>query len=172
MNSRLYLIAARDPRATYKVLWYCSAENDARLKVDLLLPGAMDIPAIPAHTFDFNNVLNLACAPLSLVLLLKLQAWIQHGEAVETRYRMKQPTDAQDIQQLLVIARRKRIQPRSESYLPSTFIYHAESRAEKFVLSWMGTKEIWTELGFVFPEETATVSSLPRNSRRYRYRLV
>jgi hypothetical protein len=150
LNPRFYRIAARDPSATYTVLWYRIADNGARLKVDLMLPGAMNIPVIPVHTFDTNNLLNLACAPLSLVLLLKLQAWVQHGEADEARYYMKQPTDAQDILELLSVARQKRIQPRSESYFPNLFVSRAESRAEKYVSRYPGTKASWMDLGFVF----------------------
>lgn len=153
LNGSFYLWPARDPRATYTVLWYHIVETDSCLKVDILLPGVLDIPAISFTNFDFDNASGLPCAPLSLVLLLKLQAWVHHGESPDVRYRIKQPTDAQDIKELLQVARTRRLKPRTESFLPNSFISLAESRVEKFVEQYPRTRVEWVAVGFVVPEE-------------------
>lgn len=157
LNSRFYLWPARDPSATYKVLWYHILETDSCLKVDILLPGAMDIPNIPVSKFEFDDHHSLPCAPLSLVLLLKLQAWIHHGESPDVRYRIKQPTDAQDIRELSRVARARRLKPRTESYLPRSFVKRAESRVALLVEQYPSRRSSWVKLGFDVAEASERV---------------
>ncbi|KAF8575829.1 hypothetical protein K439DRAFT_1397847 [Ramaria rubella] len=148
LEPHFYLVDARKRTATYKVLWYHIQETDSRIKVDLLMPGDLDIPAVPLSVIDRSHSSGLPSAPLSHVLLLKLQGWIHHGDAVELRYRRKQPIDVQDVSALLVIARLRGVQPRSESYLPEAFISRAALRVIKYVHSNPNSKEAWKAVGF------------------------
>ncbi|KIJ31453.1 hypothetical protein M422DRAFT_234553 [Sphaerobolus stellatus SS14] len=158
-NSCFYLIPSRTPGATWKVLWYYIKETQSCCKVDILFPGTMDFPDIPVSVIDRSNPYAVPCVPLSALLLLKLQGWIHHGEAVEFRYRSKQPNDAKDIKELLVIARRQHIRPRTEVYLLSTFISEADSRVKTFVTKHPSSRDDWTTLGFSLPEDAFSSNS-------------
>jgi hypothetical protein len=147
LNDRFYLIPARNPRDTYKVLWYCT-DTDARVKVDLLMPGVLGIPSIPPSCITCGNIYSLPCAPLSVVLLLKLQAWVHHGEAVQAHYRLKKPMDERDINALLPIASRMRVRPKMEKSLPESFVRKSESRVEIYVREVPASKNQWKELGY------------------------
>ncbi|KAF8515170.1 hypothetical protein JB92DRAFT_80301 [Gautieria morchelliformis] len=152
LNPKFYLVPSRNPRATYKVLWYHISETDSCLKVDILLPGVLDIPDVPLPDIDRNNNSGLPCAPLSHLLLLKLQGWIHHGESALLRDRLKQPQDVRDVDELLVIAVRRGLKPREEGYLPQSFIRRAELRVEKYVNAYPASRANWIALGFVLPE--------------------
>jgi len=154
VNRKFYLVPSRDPSATYKVLWYkihVYPLGTIRVKVDLLFRGVLDIPDIPLSKIDRTNDSSLPCMPLSPLLILKLQGWIHHGDAIESRYRMKQPADVQDINDLLEIARQRNIRPRSESYLPQSFITRAETRVMKYVKSQPSSRDHWISIGFDLP---------------------
>jgi len=163
LNLAFYLVPARNPGATYEVLWYRFIDTGSCLKVDLLFPGVLNIPSIPASSITTTNSHRLPCAPLLLVLLLKLQAWIHHGEALEFRYRQKKPTDARDILVLLPIACSMNIHLRSESYLPKSFVDVSKSRAEKFAMEQPDARKFWESLGFV--EKVVVVQASRRVNR-------
>jgi len=144
-NSNFFLVPSRDPTATYQVLWYRGAMN-SKIKVDILLPGIMNIPAISPSLIVHKE--GLPVAPLSLVFLLKLQAWSQHGASSETRFRLKQPTDEADIQQLLPILERDRIKPDKDVSLPSSFRKAAVERVQEYVRRRPNSAETWRRIGY------------------------
>lgn len=114
----------------------------------------LDIPPIPPSCITRKNIYSLPCAPLSLVLLLKLQAWVHHGESLLARYYLKKPMDARDIDALLPIAKRMGIEPRTESFLPESFVKTSELRVKKYVQDIPTSTEQWMELGYdVAPKE-------------------
>ena len=145
-NSSFYLVAARTPGATYKVLWY--RNNYGRCKVDLLSPGDMDIPPVPITAIDYPEQ-GKPCAPFMLVFLLKLQAWAQHRDSEEMRFRIKSNTDALDLRTMLPIARTRGLTiRRAEVYLPRSFVASALLRVRRFVQEWPETLGGWGALGF------------------------
>ena len=144
-NSNFFLIPARDPLATYKVLWYRGALN-SRIKVDILLPGVMNIPAISPSLIVRRD--GLPVAPLSLVFLLKLQAWSQHGASSELRFRLKQPMDRVDIQHLLSILERDRVKPGEDASLPASFRRAAVVRVQEYARKHPDSVERWRRLGY------------------------
>jgi len=110
----------------------------------------MDIPEFSASDIDWSNRHRLPCCPLSALLLLKLQGWIHHSEEEEARFRAKQVADVRDINELLVIACRKQIQPREESYLDGEFILSAaEERLEAYLEEYPHTHDRWEQLGLM-----------------------
>jgi hypothetical protein len=144
-NSNFFLVPSRDPTATYEVLWYRGAQN-SRIKVDILLPGVMNIPAISPSRIVHRE--GLPVAPLSLVFLLKLQAWLQHGASSETRFRMKQPMDAADIQQLLPILERDNIKPDEDVSLPPSFRRASAERVQAYVRRRPDSVDTWRRIGY------------------------
>jgi len=145
-NPSFYTVPAKTPGATYRVLWY---DNDfRRCKVDLLFPGDMDIPSVPIANIEYPEQ-GKPCAPFALVFLLKLQAWAQHRDSAEARFRTKSATDALDLRTMLPIAHAKGFGIRRvEAYLPPSFVALVAPRVRRFVEEWPDTLDGWRALGF------------------------
>ena len=142
-----YLFPSMTPGATYKVLWYGTSLS-LRCKVDLLFPGMMNIPWVPVSAIHHPEP-RMPCAPFTLVFLLKLQAWVQHTDSEESRFRLKANTDALDLKAMLPIARSKRVNVRrTEIYLPLPFVASAVLHAKRFAQEWPETLPDWRTLGF------------------------
>jgi len=148
-NSSFYLVMSKTPGATYKVLWYRTSHYSSwRCKVDLLFPGTMNIPSIPSSAIEHPEP-GRPCAPFALVFLLKLQAWVQHRDSEELRFRLKSSTDAMDLRTMLPIARAKGVDiRRTGAHLPPSFVAAAGPRVKRFVREWPETKTEWRALGF------------------------
>ncbi|KAH7878792.1 uncharacterized protein C8R40DRAFT_1086952 [Lentinula edodes] len=185
-NSTFYLIASKDPLATYRVLWFRLAGYRRSCKVDLLLPGTMNIPSVdPSRIYRVGNTRqtdNIYFSVLSAkyplmpflpLLLLKLQAWQDHGESAKLFMRDKQPTDVQDILELLRLAeqnyalsdttgitatvgsdttqiqiKQSSLLKREEPYLPKSFIETAKTRVRKFAQMYPRSEKQWIMIGF------------------------
>ncbi|KAF8813126.1 hypothetical protein BYT27DRAFT_7181703 [Phlegmacium glaucopus] len=65
-------------------------------KVDILLPGVMNLPALPTSMLTQRSSLPLV--PFPVLLLQKLQAWTDHCAATEARYRRKISVDVRDLE--------------------------------------------------------------------------
>lgn len=171
-NPSFYLIPSKKPGATYKVLWYrASYYASSRCKVDLLLPGIMNIPLVPTSAID-RTFPGQPCAPFGVVFLLKLQAWQEHYDSDELRWRIKASTDALDIKRLLPIAVAKGFNvQRAEAYLPPSFMASAASRAKKFAKEWSETRHWWKDLGFSVRGERMSTRMSTRDLVRERYGL-
>jgi len=147
-NPSFYTVPAKTPGATYAVLWYRQYSFSRRCKVDLLFPGDMDIPSVPIANIEYPEQ-GKPCAPFTLVFLLKLQAWAQHLDSTEERFRIKSATDALDLRTMLPIARTRGLSIRRvEAYLPHSFVASAVSRVRRFVGKWPETLDQWRALGF------------------------
>ncbi|KAF8608296.1 hypothetical protein BDV93DRAFT_403282, partial [Ceratobasidium sp. AG-I] len=147
-NSQFYLIPARDPSATYKVLWY-RTNMGIRVKVDLLQPGIMSIPDIFPNEIEYKSTYGrthtqIPIAPFGLVLLLKLQAWAQHRDSTEYRFRDKQYTDVADIDVLLPLAVARRV---TFDSLPETFLREARRRVTEYGRAYPNSRVHWKALG-------------------------
>ncbi|KAI0033602.1 hypothetical protein K488DRAFT_47428 [Vararia minispora EC-137] len=131
-DSDFELRPSRNPRNTYKVVW-CKVPGSSykKCKVDILVPGIMNIPLI--HTSRL------------------LQAWDDHRSASLRRpdLREKQYVDAEDINILLSIARRRGMHRRDGvGYLPSSFLSAADVRVRSYVLSYPQSMTAWKAVGF------------------------
>ncbi|KAJ1306127.1 hypothetical protein OPQ81_010838 [Rhizoctonia solani] len=162
-NPKFYLIPARDPSATYKVLWYRTTLG-TRVKVDLLQPGIMSIPDFSPDLIQHKRYLTyrIPVAPFGLVLLLKLQAWEQHQQSSETRYYTKHYTDAQDINYLLPLAIDAGV---SCDYLPSDFRREARRRVRLYVKSHPISKEHWGKIKLRTSTEASAQVRVATSSR-------
>ncbi|KAG9127706.1 hypothetical protein FRC07_010629 [Ceratobasidium sp. 392] len=147
-DRQFYLVPARDPEATYRVLWYCTPRG-SRVKVDILHPGVMSIP-----DFDPSEITwwgprnsNIPVAPFEVVLLIKLQGWDDHRFSDEPRYFDKHFIDVEHIQDLLELV------PDNcyFDYLPDDFMQTAQERVLSFARLFPHTKSYWKDLGFKVP---------------------
>jgi hypothetical protein len=145
-DASFYTVAAKTPGATYRVLYYRLTGYRRCCKVDILTPGTMNIPAVPARRI--RVIKELPVMPFSGVLFLKLQAWEDHNHDPRAFMRSKQYTDASDIQTLLKIAVRKGLKPAADKWAPDWFIDMAKRRAKRFMAAYGGEKE-WKAIGVV-----------------------
>ncbi|KAJ6627710.1 hypothetical protein B0H10DRAFT_1779135 [Mycena sp. CBHHK59/15] len=149
-DSNFYTIASKDPLATYRVLWYRIGLRRS-CKVDILLPGIMNIPAVPVPRIAVRrSVSNLPLMPFLPLLLLKLQAWMDHREADKFYLRQKQHVDVRDIGDLLELAVSKYgVELRKDGkWLPESFITAGMKRVKIYALNFPDSAELWKEIGF------------------------
>ncbi|KAG9086427.1 hypothetical protein FRC06_003090 [Ceratobasidium sp. 370] len=143
-DRQFYSVPARDPEATYRVLWYRTARG-SRVKVDLLHPGVMSIPDFdPSDITWWGPRDSIPVAPFEVVLLIKLQGWDDHRLSDETRYYNKHFTDVDHIYDLLDLV------PDDcyFDYLPDDFMEVAQERVLSFTQMFPDTKPQWRDLGF------------------------
>ena len=161
-----YTVASRNPYASYRVLWYRPSSYATPCKVDLLLLGIMNIPSVPSSKIQQINLLPVA--PLSLVFLLKLQAWEDYSQAAKEYLRVKQHTDVRDIDRLttrLVERWGKEFVRECSSWMPSPFVAEARRRVKKYCMSFPSTRSNWEALGFQIRTEIGRASCRERVSQ-------
>ncbi|CAA7263428.1 unnamed protein product [Cyclocybe aegerita] len=107
-DSQFFLKDAKDPQATYRVLYFQVDEDFApkrtfrsnRCKVDILIPGTMHLPALSPDMIQVRNTLPVI--PYSLLLLHKVQAWDDHRKMTDEPHKYEKHTiDAKDVLNLL-----------------------------------------------------------------------
>ncbi|KAK0215415.1 hypothetical protein IW262DRAFT_1277770 [Armillaria fumosa] len=149
-NASFYLIASKDPYATYKVLWYRLPGYRRSCKVDLLFPGIMNIPPVPSesivHRRHPSDYQTLPLMPFIPLLLLKLQAWMDHGESTKYYMQAKQPTDVRDITELLNIFVTAGNLGELGSWIPESFLKAGRSRRREFVKLYPHTARHWNRV--------------------------
>jgi hypothetical protein len=148
-DSNFYTVASKDPFATYRVLWHRIGLR--RCKVDVLLPGIMNIPAVPIPRITYRSRSDLPLMPFLPLLLLKLQAWMDHREADKFYLRDKQHVDVRDIGELLELAVSKyNVDLKQDGkWLPESFLRAAAKRVKAYVQSFPDSAEPWKEIGFI-----------------------
>ncbi|EPS93281.1 hypothetical protein FOMPIDRAFT_1136505 [Fomitopsis schrenkii] len=121
-----YLAPSRRRNAGYKVLWYRlpspAGSPRRKCKVDILVPGILNIPNIPPWLI--KHKLGLPVMSLLPLLMMKLQGWTDHRDSRRSDFQAKQHVDVEDIEELLSIACRTGtcIGGHSLNWLPSDFI--------------------------------------------------
>jgi hypothetical protein len=150
-NNRFFVTHTRNP---WTILWYglspTSPRSVHRCKVDVLVPGLLDIPQIPlgriVHTTDVPGVRMM---PLLVVILLKLRGWNDHRNDKYLDKRQKALVDVRDIDQLLNIAVGKRCWLGDEEWVPGELREKAAVWLRSYVLMYPGTKERWEKIGLM-----------------------
>jgi hypothetical protein len=153
-----FLKDPKDPKATYKVLYYRpeeSASYKQSSKVDILLPGIMHLPALSPQRilWQKRGEYILPVVPFSVLLLQKLQGWDDHRKATEKRYLGKAPVDVKDLQNLLQMRNHieplKVLRPWSDRTLFSEeFEQLSRERVAEFCVAFPDQLWVWHQLGF------------------------
>ncbi|KAI0771284.1 hypothetical protein BD413DRAFT_67141 [Trametes elegans] len=147
-----YLVNSRNPNADYRVLWYRlpgrAGGRRRKCKVDLLLPGVLNIPFVPRRRVKVIS--GLPVMPLVPLLLLKLQGWSDHRESHREDMQEKQYVDVDDISELLDIAveRGQSIWQNNLSWVPRDFLDDAQDRVVDYIEEYPDSADSWEELGF------------------------
>lgn len=154
-DSSFYLVRSKNWRATYRVLWHRLSKSTCPLpsvdcKVDILVPGTMNIPNVPPERV--RTLSGLPVMPMIPQLLLKLQAWSDHRASHRTDMRLKQYVDESDIDRLLAIAVDEGASVRAQEcrwLSGATILAATPARLGSYTL-WASaeTKGKWKKLGF------------------------
>lgn len=95
-NSRFFLVAAKTPGATYKVLKHGLSFSRYAVKVDVLIANVtLDIPTVPSSRV--KSIDAYPTCPLAFLILLRLQAWDHHRVAAQMHLRNKAAVDYSDL---------------------------------------------------------------------------
>lgn len=148
-----FLVSSTNPRNTYKILWYnllgAGYRRSRACKVDILIPGLMNIPAVSPSNLLFAslNDVKVYVLPFVPMLLLKLQGWTDHLTATSKRPDMfaKRHIDVQDIRELLqiVLSRRELLDGAEALNLPGAFVAAGRLRIQQFCRLFPDTKAQW-----------------------------
>lgn len=153
-DSNFYFVAARDPNATYRVLWYKLASG-RRCKVDILTTGAstsLNIPRVPDVHVQFRSGIvgnDLPVMPLLALVLLKLQGWSDHRHSTKGFEQQKVRADRVDIEEMLKIARNADVKvgdPESE-WMAMWFGTQMKKRVDEYVKKFPESFAQWVALG-------------------------
>ena len=152
-SSRFYLVDSKTPDASYQVLWYCppasrSNTHPAAVKIDILLPGATRIHSFNPSRINYGTE-DLPVAPLSLVLLHKLQGWSIHLRSQQSHRHEKHHQDSLDVAQLVPIAARRGVKA-TDPALSSELVEKAARWVNRFIMKYpeFRTTRHWRKIGF------------------------
>jgi len=116
-DDRYYLERSRKRGATYRKL-YCRlpgwATDDTRcVKIDILVPPTLNLPAISAD--ETNFIRKIPVMPIFDLLIMKTQGWWDHRNSDRADYRAKQSADVSDIVALLKRAKFEKVSTSTSS---------------------------------------------------------
>jgi len=153
-NPCFYLVDAKTPGADWTVLWYHphgegSTRRPAAIKIDILLPGIMDLPSFDPSFIDFDNSRSLPAAPILLVLLHKVRGWWERFHSPNDYQHKKHWDDACDVANLAPLASQMGVTIHDD-VLPDDFIYNASEWVNEFIAEYpkFRTRYHWRKLGY------------------------
>jgi hypothetical protein len=150
----------RNPQATYKILyfrhelsnsWTDTSKCYSSVKVDILLPGIMHLPALPENRIVQQD--GLPVVPFSLLLLQKLQAWSDRKDSENKYHRSKAQVDIRDLGTLFLrkheLEALEWLKPWSDRDLFSEqFEASSRARVKEFCVALPKRADSWKRLGF------------------------
>jgi len=146
-----YLRPSGKPGETYKILYYRLQPNflysRRSCKVDILIPGIMNIPLLPSERIVWKETLPVL--PLLVLLLLKLQGWSDHRASTRSDMQQKQYVDIRDINQLVVVAARSGEHLSRVPWLPDAFLAQGYEHLALYLrIVRPAVTSYWREIGF------------------------
>jgi hypothetical protein len=125
-----------------------ATDNTRRVKVDILVPPTLNLPAISAS--ERCHINNIPVMPIFELLVMKTQGWRDHRNSYRADFRAKESADVSDIFALLERAKEENV-----SYINKAkkcrhsleFLNLAFSLANGFVRVYRWPRQ-WRALGF------------------------
>ena len=140
---------ARTPRSRWRVLYWRTGSNEdgfERFKIDILVPGTLDLPDI--HLNYIIKINKFPCAPLTLLLLHKLKAWDDRRHSGRQYQLAKIDGDVRDIRDLLRIANQRGLNvTKSRPYISPDFRACSYERVVEFNEKYPEYIWLWKGLG-------------------------
>ncbi|KAG6905763.1 hypothetical protein DXG01_000849 [Tephrocybe rancida] len=150
-NELFYLVPSANPQNSYYVLWF-HLPSSRTCKVDILVPGLLSIPNIPASKICYIEPFqDIPVAPFLVLLLLKLRGWEDHRHGADDRRHMRDKVeiDEEDIDALLELGVRDyQAHLDYEKWLPKWFVQESEERVYEYMEEWPESTEPWRDMGF------------------------
>jgi len=151
-DDRYYLERSRKRGATYHIL-YCrlpgwASDDTRRVKIDILVPPTLNLPAINSDERDF--IQNIPIMPIFDLLIMKTQGWRDHHDSDRADYHAKESDDVSDIVALLKRAKVEKVSyvdEANEDRHSREFMSRARSLVNRFVRI-HGRARQWRALGF------------------------
>ncbi|KAF8489445.1 hypothetical protein F5888DRAFT_1622016, partial [Russula emetica] len=151
-DNRYYLKQSGKRGETYHIL-YCrlpgwATDNTRRVKVDILVPPTLNIPAINAD--ETYLIKDIPVMPIFDLLVMKTQGWWDHRDHDRAGYRTKQSHDVSDIFALLKHAKYVKVSyvnEANEDRHSREFMNRACFLVNRFVRV-HGEAQQWRALGF------------------------
>jgi hypothetical protein len=151
-DDRYFLEQSRKPRATHCIL-YCrlpgyATDKTRRVKVDILVPPTLNLPAISAS--ERYHINNIPVMPIFELLVMKTRGWRDHRNSYRADYRAKESADVSDIFALLARAKQQNvsyIDEADEGRHSPEFLNLALTLANGFVRVYRRPRQ-WRALGF------------------------
>lgn len=151
-SPRFYLVDSTNRSAGYQVLWYHpagqgSTRRPAAVKIDILLPGVTELLEFDPSRIEYCR--QLPIAPLSLVLLHKLQGWFIRSHSQERHQYEKHWKDIFDVARLLPIAVKGGAKT-TDPALSSILVEKAGEWVHQFIIQYpeFHTARHWRKIGF------------------------
>jgi hypothetical protein len=152
-DNRFFTIRARNPNNRWKVLYWRTGSSESgfeRFKIDILIPGVMDLPYI--HPDYFIKFDKLPCAPLIFLLFHKLKGWDDRRCSGRPHFVAKVPGDVRDISDLLRIANDLGLKvTKSKPYISRSFRDDSYDRVTEFSIEHPEYMWLWMGLGLSNP---------------------
>ncbi|RDB29409.1 hypothetical protein Hypma_015950 [Hypsizygus marmoreus] len=152
-NNRCFHLTrpADNPHAAYQVLWYTFSPTSQKgvpkiCRVDVLIPGVINLPLIPPDLVVYSGASGLPVMPLVAVLLHKVLAWRAHGESPKQRAQDKQIVDVGDVGELLELASASGSTLADQGWLPQWFIDTAVGAVAQYVQIYPATVTRWARI--------------------------
>ncbi|KAJ3992848.1 hypothetical protein F5050DRAFT_1786210 [Lentinula boryana] len=151
-DERFYLVASRNPDATYQVLYFKLGPRRS-CKVDILTTGnstSLDIPRVPDTRIQYIHPYNdLPVMPLLALLLLKLQGWIDHRHSQKANEQAKVRQDVADVQEMLKIAVEEEvhINDHESQWMHRWFVERMMNKVDEYTNQFLGSLSDWESLG-------------------------
>lgn len=143
-GSDFLLRPSRRIGATYTIV-YCDLGDERFCKLDVLIPGILNIPSISSDRIV--HIDGLPVLPFMALLLMKLQGWSDHRASGRSDMWEKQYVDVRDINQMLGIAASRGENVNNETWLPKDFLDVARQRVVRFVEHFRQPAR-WERVGF------------------------
>ncbi|TFK64119.1 hypothetical protein BDN72DRAFT_846874 [Pluteus cervinus] len=156
-DPRFYTVRAKNwPRDTFNVLWFrISTSNTSysvskTCKIDILQPGVMNIPSVPSQLFV--QTAGLPLMPFLPLLLLKLQAWEDHGNSSKPHLQRKQTTDVTDLISLTDLIKQRRFEKEELkakgdwTWTGTVLLSESVGRIARFKSTYSTTENAWKQI--------------------------
>jgi hypothetical protein len=127
------------------------------IKVDILVPGALQIPHFPPHHIKHVKPLNIPftfpVVPSALLIIMKLHAWSQCRAASSQYFFERQYKHKADLDALIAIAQIRKLIKEVCPFIPRRIIGRGRRQVGEYIKEFPDSKigHVWADMRFQMP---------------------